>query len=169
MYNKNIGGIMKTAINSIILIFSLLAISHASHEMIIQVVQPVVIEEGIRKINYPYIYYGNFIADLKVRLTCEQNFIKTESGVENRNLASILNFKIKIIGEPFGDTLKTELTLPKEENVILNNPNITFEEVINATIECMIENASKNPNYKIIKIKVIGEKKYIKYSKEYKL
>ena len=65
--------------------------------------------------------------------------------------------------------MKAELILPKEENAILTNPNVTFEEVINATIESMIENAGKNQNYKIIDIKVVGEKKYMKYSKKYKL
>ena len=160
---------MYKSITFLILFFITVTKNFASHETIIQVVQPVVLEEGIDKIIYTYIYYANYISDLRVKLTCEENYIKTDKGVMNRNIANIFNLKINFSGLPvFGDTLKAELLLPKEES-IPSKYNITFEEVINATIECMIKNTASDRGLNYLDLKVIGDLKYINFSKVYKL
>ena len=145
-----------------VLSFILLTTSYASHEMIIQVVQPVVREREIMdELIYTYIRYGNYISDLRVKLTCEENFIKTESGVVNRNIANIFGLKINFIGFPvYVDTLKAELILPEEETLPLDDYFITLEQVIDGTIQCMIKNAAVDRNLNYLDLKVLKTKPF---------
>jgi len=157
----------------LVILFSFICICYSSHETMIKVSQPILIEGYIKESVSTYLYYIDVPPmALQVKLTCAENYIKTESMVVNRNLANIYNLKIDVIyneyGLPFfGDTLKAKLILPENFSQSELKPDITHEGLISATINCALKNAISSKSINYLDLKVVGEKVYLKYAKVY--
>jgi hypothetical protein len=159
----------------IIILFLLNVSLYATQEIVLKIVQPILTENGIQESISTYVYFINYRVSAKISLTCEENYIKTESTVGNRNIANICGLKIKFSritewGYPvFGDTVKADLIIPNEKDISLNDYGVSFEDIINATIKCMIKNAAAFNFLNYLDLNVVGESKYLKFSKVYKL
>ena len=147
---------------------------YATQETVMKIVQPILVEEGLDESISTYIFFIGHPLATQVMLTCAENYIKTDRGVENRNLANLYNLSIEVIpneyGLPiFGDTLKAKLILPEDFSKIELHPSLSHDNIISATIECAIKNASIFDSIKHLEIEIVGELLYAKFARVYEL
>jgi hypothetical protein len=162
---------MKIILKSLILSFLFFINIYATGETIIQVMQPNVTEEGIESSISTYIHCIGYPIGYSVGLTCLANNIQTENSTENRNIANIFNLKVKLIYNDystFGDTLKAALIIPDKITSPEKYNEYTVDEIISATIECMLYNAFAYDSIYYFDLRIVGDSKYLKLSKIYK-
>jgi len=159
-------------ISILFIIFMLIAQCLATRETVLKVYQPILIEEGVEKSISTYVYYIGHPLALQVELTCVQNYIFTQSGVQDRNIAHIYNLKIEVehneYGLPtFGDTLRATLILPDDFSQAKLDPALPHEQLITATIACALKNATSFDSVNYMDLSINGESLYQKFSKVY--
>jgi hypothetical protein len=156
---------MKNLQFAFILVFITWLNCKASHEVILEVFQPNMTENGIVESSTSYLRIGNYMADAQLLLTTEKNLIEVKGKIENRNIANIFNFKVKILGDPIqSDTISLQLTIPEKIEVPHPFDELSIEEVVVSTINCIIKN-SKFHFY--VDLKIIGDKSFSKHEKVY--
>ena len=157
-------------------IFLLISLNaYATQEMALIVSQPIATENGIIESKSTYVYYTNYTVSLKMSLTCAENSINTEGKFSNRNLANIYGFKTEFslrredIYINFGDTIVVDLVIPEIYSDSLNRRfRLSYiEEVLEATIICLFNNATSYDFVHYLDLKVFGRKEFEKYSKVY--
>jgi hypothetical protein len=157
---------------SFFLVFIFFICSYATQETVIQVVQPIYTANGITESVSTYVLYMNWPGDAKVSLTCAENRVKTESEFENRNLANIFGLSAEIFYEPNSslanlEVLKIKITISEKEQVIERYKQLQIDEVIQATVNCLIKNISSFQKIKSVEIMFDANSKFSKYSKVY--
>ena len=144
----------------------------ATRETVLKVYQPILIEDGVEESISTYVYYIGHPLALHVKLTCAENYIYTQNGVQDRNIAHIYNLKIEVehneYGLPtFGDTLRATLILPENFSRIELKSALKHEQLITATIACALKNATSFSAVNYMQVSIIGEPVYHKFSKVY--
>lgn len=142
--------------------------SYATTEIVIQVVQPNVVEEGIFESTSTYIYFIGYPIGFSVGLTCSANQVQTQTKAENRNIANIFGLKSKLNYDRHNltrDTLCVDLIIPETVNPPNRYKEHTLDTVVKATIKCLILNASSYNRIRYLDINIIGAKKYSELSK----
>jgi hypothetical protein len=155
-----------------IIIFIIISHCYSTRETVLKIIQPILIEEGLEESISTYVYFIGHPLASQVELTCAENYIQTESAVENRNIANVYKLKIEVIqndyGLPiFGDTLRAKLILPEDFSHNKLQPSLSHDELISATIECALKNATIFESINYLELEIIGEPKYFKFSKVY--
>ena len=160
---------MKNLFYLVIIILINCNIIFASQDMIYQVWQPNITENGIVESISTYSAMTNYTGYSKLTKTVAENCIGCKGRLLNRNLANVFNLKIKVLGDPSfsaSDTIKAELTIPDSVNVPkgYGYGEFTLEQVVEATVSCLIKNAEFH-NY--LDLKIVGDKRFFKYDKVY--
>ena len=164
-------GIMKFK-SVLFMMFMLIAQCLATRETVLKVYQPILIEEGVEESISTYVYYIGHPLALHVQLTCAENYIYTQNGVQDRNIAHIYNLKIEVehneYGLPtFGDTLRATLILPEDFSQTELKSSLMHEQLITATIACALKNATSFDAVNYLEVSITGESIYQKFSKVY--
>jgi hypothetical protein len=159
-------------ITILIIIVVLISNCYSTRETVLKIVQPILIEEGLEESISTYVYFIGHPLASQVELTCSENYIQTECGVENRNIANIYKLKIEVIyndyGLPiFGDTLRAKLILPEDFSQNKLHPSLSHDELISATIECAMKNATIYESVNYMELEIIGKPEYSKFSRVY--
>jgi hypothetical protein len=145
----------------------------AAQETIFKVYQPILIENGLRESITTYVYFTGFPIGTHVELTVKENYIQTDSGVENRNIASRYNFEIEVIQNEFGlplfeDTVKINLHVPDNFSKVELEYSADHEEVVLKIIECALKNATSYDSVNYLQVEIFGDSIYSHLSKVYK-
>ncbi len=151
------------------LIFVLISLASfncfATQEILVEVVQPNMTENGIVESAITYFEMGNYMAAYLLSATTAENLIYVRGKIQNRNIAKAFGLQVKTVGDPsLSDTIKAQLSIPTEVNVSRPFKGATLHQVVNATIKCLIKNA-KYHNY--LDLKIIGNDKFKKKEKVY--
>jgi hypothetical protein len=76
-------------------------------------------------------------------LTFAKSNIEDENGIHNRNLANLYNLKLNILSQSYiNNTIDVELEIPHNIGEIEKKYGHSMKNVLNETINCLIENAS---------------------------
>ena len=146
---------------------------YSTQETIFKVYQPILIENGLRESITTYVYFTGFPIGTHVELTVKENYIQTDSGVQNRNVASKYKIEIEVIQNEFGlplfeDTVKIHLNVPDNFSKLKLEYSADHEEVILKIIECALKNATSYDSVKYLQVEILGDSSYAHLSKVYK-
>lgn len=160
------GNTMRNLILSFVILFVPYIKSDATHEAILEISQPNWTENGIVESKTTYLRMGNYMAKTQIGLTTEKNLIDVGGETKNRNLANIFGLKVKIPpGDiSLSDTVSVNLQIPTNINVPNPYKNVSINEVVKSTINCLIKNSISH-NY--CDLKINGSEKFKKYEKVY--
>jgi len=153
---------------------------HASQEGTIESTQPIATENFIRPCTVTYIRSGMVhVVGSSVRRTCSSNHVATDMGVENRNAANLAGFTVAVAQSDstwhplYGDTLRVTLdvsSIADEENVKQLGSLFSSAELVEATVQCVRENAGRGvPHARYLDLRVVGSQRYSKLGQVYKV
>src|SRR5262249_24625894 len=123
----------------------------SSQEGTIESTQPILTENFIRPCTVTYIWSGMVhVTGSSVAKTCSPDHIETDSGVENRNAANLAGLRVTVAASDsswhplFGDTLRVTLdasSLGEKKEISLLGGRVVVDDLMNATLDCLKENA----------------------------
>jgi len=146
---------------------------YSTQETIFKVYQPILIENGLRESITTYVYFTGFPIGTHVELTVKENYIQTDSGVQNRNVASKYKIEIEVIQNEFGlplfeDTVKINLHVPENFSKVELEYSVDHEEVVLKIIECALKNVTTYDSVNCLQVEILGDSSYSHLSKVYK-
>ncbi len=139
---------------------------YATQEVLIEVSQPNIHENGIAKTRSTYSRSIGHPGASYLILTFAENSISRYSSFQNKNLANLYKLDIKILLNSFSyGTIEAELILPENIEELEQKYGYSMTEVLNLSIDCLVENA--NVFYSDLDLKIDGDPKYSKFEKVY--
>lgn len=151
------------------------ASASATQVTVYEVLQPVWSDRGLVATGFSYARYEDTLNDptLLVRLTAAESRLGGPDGFANWNEANRIGIQIQVAPPSpsaqqlfpglSGDTLEVVLDL---SNLTQPLVSASCEELVDLTVECMIENASRSRRHQIhfLKIAALGDSSFAHHS-----
>jgi hypothetical protein len=152
----------------------------ASEEWPVTVYQPLVLLDG--ELALRQVTYISYMSEpgLELAFTCRVSQIQTDSGLENRNAASLFGMSVTVNCNPrnpigseacrYGDTLRVVLNLPSTPpDTLARDLGIPVDTALVATLECLAANVRRWPGLRFLSVTVAGRPELARYGRTWNI